>query len=500
MSHAKKIAQNAAWLMAATTAQKAIAFVAFTVIARLAGTSLTGQYFFAVSITSIFVTLADLGLTPVLIREMAADENKGRAVFARAMLAKAVLLPLAILASIAYAWLIGQWNPDSMPPDTFNAVIISALFVMAADATSVMWYGAIRGRRDLRFEAAGMFVGQILTAVIGISAAWLHYGVIGLVCGLAAGSVWNLLWSIYVVRKLALWPKNAKAFSLWTLFTYALPFALAGAFVKVYSYADSQVLQWVFGSVAVGQYAVAYKLTYALQFLPITFVAALYPGLAHAAQHDKGAIPGILKGSQRLMLISSVPMAALLSGLAPRFIERLYGPAFEGSILPLMVLPWVLIPIFLDFPVGSLLNSTHRAHQKTTAMGITMVINVLANLALVPSFGPVGAAWAGVISFWILFMIGWWYARKEMTLSWFGPLFLRGLGAAFAIWGAVILLTPIMTEAFAYLFGAAVSVTALFLFGLLTVNDVLVAWRWLKRKIIPTAEEEEDEEELHDKP
>ena len=499
MSHGKKIAENAAWLMVATTAQKAIAFVAFTVIARLAGTSLTGQYFFAVSITSIFVTFADLGLTPVLIREMAADENKGRAVFARAMLAKAILLPLTILAAIGYAWLIGQWRPDNMPPETFTAVIISAIFVMAADATSVMWYGAIRGRRDLRFEAAGMFVGQILTAVIGISAAWFHFGVIGLVTGLAAGSLWNLGWSISVVNRLGLWPKDNKEFTFKRLLWYAAPFALAGIFVKVYSYADSQVLQAVFGSVAVGQYAVAYKLTYALQFLPITFVAALYPGLAHAARHDKDAIPGILKGSQRLMLIASVPMTALLSALAPRLITRLYGPAFEGSILPLMVLPWVLIPIFLDFPVGSLLNSTHRAHQKTTAMGITMVVNVLANLALVPMYGPVGAAWAGVISFWLLFFIGWWYARREMALSWFGPLFLRGLGAAFASWGAIVLLTPIMTEAFAYLFGAAVSGAALFLFGLLTVPDVLIAWRWLKRKVIPNAEEEEDEA-LHDKP
>jgi O-antigen/teichoic acid export membrane protein len=493
MSHGKKIAENAAWLMVATTAQKAIAFVAFTIIARLAGTSLTGQYFFAVSITSIFVTFADLGLTPVLIREMAADEKRGRAVFSRAMLAKAILLPLTIAIAIGYAWMIGVRG------ETLDAVVISAIFVMAADATSVMWYGAVRGRRDLRFEAAGMFVGQILTAVIGIGAAWFHYGVIGLVTGLAAGSLWNLAWSVSVVRRLGLWPKNNGEFTFKKLFWYAVPFALAGIFVKIYSYADSQVLQAVFGSVAVGEYAVAYKLTYALQFLPITFVAALYPGLAHAAQHDKAAIPGILKGSQRLMLIASVPMTALLSSLAPRLIERLYGSAFAGSVAPLVILPWVLIPIFLDFPIGSLLNSTHRAHQKTTAMGITMVVNVLANLWLVPAYGPAGAAWAGVISFWLLFFIGWWFARKEMALAWFGPLFLRGLGAAFATWGAVVLLTPIMTEFFAYLFGVAIAVVALFLFGLLTVRDVLDAWRWAKRKVIPTAEEEEDEE-LHDKP
>jgi O-antigen/teichoic acid export membrane protein len=272
---------------------------------------------------------------------------------------------------------------------------------------------------------------------------------------------------------------------------------MAGIFVKIYSYVDSQVLNAVHGAVAVGQYAVAYKLTYALQFMPMVFVAALYPGLSHAAEHDKGAIPGIMKGSQRLMLIAAVPMTALLSALSGRLIYLLYGAKYAGSIPTLLVLPWVLIPIFLDFPIGSLLNSTRRAHLKTAAMGIAMVINVILNFILVPPYGPVGAAWAGVVSFWALFFVGWWFARKDMALSWFGPLFLRALGAALVIWSAIIYFIPPMTDIFAFVFAAAVALAALFLFGLLTTRDVLMAFTWLKRRVSPIPQEDT---ELHDKP
>lgn len=491
MSQAKSIAQNAAWLMIATTAQKAISFVTFTVIARLVDVAVTGEYFFAVSITSIFVTVADLGLTPVLIREMAADEKRGRAAFARAMMGKAVLLPLTAALAIGYAWIIGVRG------ETFTAVIISSLFVMAADATSVMWYGAIRGRRELRYEAAGMFMGQILTAFIGISAAYLGYGVIGLVCGLAVASLWNVGWSVYHAFRLGISPKGASQWSWRELATMALPFALAGIFVKIYSYVDSQILRVIHGSVAVGEYAVAYKLTYALQFVPMAFVAALYPGLSHAAQHDKASIPNILKGSQRLMLIASVPMSALLSALSGRLIDILYGAKYAGSVPTLMVLPWVLVPIFLDFPIGSLLNSTRRPHLKTAAMGIAMVINVILNFAWVPSMGPVGAAWAGVVSFWALFFIGWWYVRNDMSISWFGPLFLRGLAASLVTWAAVTYFTQPMTTIFAFVFAGAVALATLFLFNLLTVRDVLAAMTWLKRKIRPVPQEDMD---LHDKP
>lgn len=491
MSASRKIAQNAAWLMIATTAQKAISFVTFIVIARLVEVAVIGEYFFAISITSIFVTFADLGLTPVLIRELAADVKRGKAFLAKAMLAKAVLLPATALAAIGYAWLIGVRG------DTFLAVIIAACFVMAADATSALWYGAIRGKHELRFEAAGMFTGQILTAIVGISAAVLGFGVVGLVFGLAAASTWNVGWSVWHAYRLGLRPEGVAVWPWRRVATMALPFALAGIFVKIYSYVDSQILKIVHGSVAVGEYAAAYKLTYALQFMPMAFVAALYPGLAHAATHDRASIPGILRGSQRLMLIASVPMTALLSALAGRFILLLYGPRYEGSIPSLTVLPWVLIPIFLDFPIGSLLNATNRAHLKTAAMGIAMAVNVLLNLLLVPPLGPVGAAWAGVVSFWILFLVGWWYVRKDMTTDWFMPLFARAMAAAVAIWASVTWFSRPMTDVFALLFAGAAGLTALFLFRLLTVRDVLVAWDWMRKRVTPVPQEDMD---LHDKP
>lgn len=489
MSHAKKIAENAAWLVIANTAQKAVSFVAFTIIARLVGVEITGVYFFAVSITSIFVVFQDLGLTPVVIREMAADESRGRHVLGQALRLKFILIPVTVLATLAYAYFTG------ITGTTFLAIAM-ACYVMSADSIHLLWYGAIRGKRELRYEAAGMFVGQILTAIIGITAAYLGYGVMGLVFSLMVGSTWHVGWSISRALKLGLYPQKGSA-SLQRLFIAALPFGLAGIFVKIYSYVDSIMLQRMHGSVDVGEYAVAYKLTYALQFLPLAFVAALYPGMASAAEKDRAALPEILKGSLRLMLIAAVPLSALLSSLAYIIVPTLYGQQFDGSIAPLMILPWVLIPIFLDFPIGSLLNATHRAGKKTFAMGITMVVNVIANALLIPTMGPAGAAWAGVISFIVLFALGWWFARSEIDSVWLSRLLAQGLGAAILTWLAVHEMTPIMTPIFAIIFGGAVSIALLFVFRLLLVSDVLTAYKWLHRRIWPLPIEDES---LHDKP
>jgi O-antigen/teichoic acid export membrane protein len=162
--------------MAATFGQKIVSFLAFYVIARLVGPVVTGKYFYAVSVTSIFVVLADFGLTPVVIRELAANEEKGRSFLARALRIKAFLLPLAVVCSLGYILLASTLSGTGIEPDVFAAVVV-ACFVLMADSVSLIFYGALRGKRDLRFEAIGMLICQVTTAISSIIILRLGGGV-----------------------------------------------------------------------------------------------------------------------------------------------------------------------------------------------------------------------------------------------------------------------------------------------------------------------------------
>ncbi len=477
MSHGRTIARNAMWLLAATTGQKFIAFLTFTLVARLVGAEITGQFFYAISITSVFVVLTDLGMTPVVIREMAQDEESGRSVLRRAIYGKVSLIPIAILASVIYAWAVGV----SM---TLFLAVTLACFVMSADAVSLLWYGVIRGMRQLRFEAMGMFIGQALTAIVSVTLAFLGAGPIGLVFGLLCGSTWNVFWSIRHARRLCAVSAADGSWSARRLAKAALPFALAGIFVKVYSYADTLMLRQFFGEIAVGYYAVAYKLTYAFQFLPLAFVAALYPGMSAAhASSERETLRKIFTGSLRLMMIVSVPLSAGLSVFAPKIISLLYGRAFLASIVPFMIFPWVLIPIFLDFPIGSLLNATHRAGKKTTAMGITCAINVAANALLVPRFGPTGAAMAGVLSFWTLFFLGLIFVRRDLpSFAWTAWFLARGCAAAGIIWFLAQKFLLPMELYISLPFAVLLTLTVWLVFGLVRREDVRALRGFVKRE------------------
>lgn len=477
MTSGAKIAKNAAWLMGATTAQKLVAFVAFTLVARFLGAELTGVYFYSISITSIFVIFSELGITPVVIRAVAGAREDASRLLGAAFWLKLFLAPFAIIAALAYAVAFGA---DAM---TLTTVAIACV-VMTADTFHLVMYGALRGRQQLKPESFGMFVGQVLTAIVAIYAAWAGLGPVWLAVALLVGSTWNVVWAYHSMRQSDLSIGVPRRADYLTLIREATPFGIAGIAVKVYSYVDSLFIQRYYGPTHVGYYAVAYKLTYAIQFLPITFTAALYPALAAAsAAKNETELRKTFTGSLQLMAAIGFPVAAGLSALAPKIIPLFYGSAFDQSVTVMRILPWVLLPIFMDFPIGALLNASHRAHLKTTAMVSTMVINILLNALLVPLYGPVGAAWAGVGSFWMLFAIGAWFTRHDAG----GLLFAvtltgRGLVAAATSWVAWFVIGGPMPLLPAAVFGGAVAVVMAFLLGFVTVDDVLGAWAQFRRR------------------
>jgi O-antigen/teichoic acid export membrane protein len=128
-----------------------------------------------------------------------------------------------------------------------------------------------------------------------------------------------------------------------------------------------------------------------------------------------------------------VPIAFGIWAIAPDAVG-LAGDGYADAAPVLRVLIFVLIPIFLDFPVGSLLNAADKQSTKTAVMGVTMVINVVANAILIPMYGTMGAAFSAVISFFFLFFGGVYFVptilpsyRSGRLARVVGPIVLCGL-------------------------------------------------------------------------
>ena len=96
------------------------------------------------------------------------------------------------------------------------------------------------------------------------------------------------------------------------------------------------------------------------------------------------------------LMLAALPIAGGLFVLGPTIIIQIYGIQYAASITPLKILMGSMVFAFLSFPVGSLLNACNRQKTQTTIMGLTVVLNVLLNIALIPRFGVSGAAIAAL--------------------------------------------------------------------------------------------------------
>lgn len=434
------LAKNTALLTGASILQKAVAFIYFALIARMVGVESTGMYFLALAMVTTVAVFGDFGLTSVLIRDVAREQDRAKEFLKRMIGIKLLVIPVAVVMAIALPMALGYSNESTF-------LIRCAIPIMLADTLSLTFYGVLRGMQELRYESLGIFVGQSLTTIIG---ALVLFGIgpslPGLIVALIIGSTWNMGFS---------------AFQLWRRFGFdaflpswetivpilraAFPFFLAAIFVKVYSYVDSFTLKAVIGDSAVGLYSVAYKLTYSFQFLPLAFVGALYPKLASQSK-DPIALKKTFLDAQWYLALLVAPITFGIAALAPQIISLTYGSAYGGSVLPLIVLVFVLIPIFADFPVGSMLNATGKQFTKTAIMGVTMVVNIFSNFLLIPKFGVVGASIAGLLSFVTMFGIGAFFIQRQLHIApreWFDAVG-KFLIAGFCMGIVVFLLKPLM--------------------------------------------------------
>lgn len=475
---ARAVARQASLLMLASTAQKAIAFFAFTIAARVLGVDGVGTYFYVLSLSSLAGAWTDLGMTPIVIRAFAASEEAGWQAVRRAVVAKAVLVPLAAISALLYTRALLP-NGGAIVP-----LVVLALVVMAEDAFSLLGYGILRGRQRLERESLGMVLGQLLSSGALVAAVLLGFGVTGALLALLLGSAWHLGWSAFWVWRFGIGGWTGDSLSWRSLAREAVPFALAGLFVRIYSSVDALLLRQWQGEAVVGHYAVAYKLTYALQFLPLAFVAALYPALSAAhAREDEAALVHTSLGSWRFMAFLGFPLAAALSGFAPRLVTWVYGTAFTPAAPILSVLAWALPLLFLDFPVGSYLNATHQAGRKTLAMGVTMGVNAVANVLLIPVLGGVGAALAALLGYVALLGVGVWYARSVFFSATARQVMYRGVVLSAVLWSVIHWLLAPVPLIVALLVAPLIALALALGLSLVRVDDLRSAYTWGRRSL-----------------
>jgi len=400
MNSEKSVANNTSWFSIALIIQKIITFGYFAYVARIIGVESLGQYVFVLSFITIFALLIDIGTNHYLTREVARDNQSGQNLFSNIVGFKIFSSLIAVLVGLGLAILL-HYEMYIMQ------LLYIAFAIMIVESLVLSIYAVIRGFQNLRFEA----ITTVLVHSFILLTGWLvlqqtknvKYLLLVL---LGAHSLNALIGLIILKTKFNIGLHLKFNFGFWKkILPIVLPFALAAGFAKIYGAFDQIMLSKMSSELELGHYAVAYKLTFALQFIPMALIAPLYPALSKL-NANKDRLQFLFNKAFIYLLIVSLPIVALVSVFAQDIILLFYSVEYYASIIILQLFILSLPFLFLNFPIGSLLNATDQQKQQTINMGLALGLNIILNIIFIPIYEARGAAIGSSISTVFLFTLG----------------------------------------------------------------------------------------------
>jgi len=472
------IAKNTSYFTIALILQKIISLSYFTLYARALGPADLGQYYFAISVTSIFAIFIDFGLGNVITREIAKFPDKARAIISSVV---AVKLPLAILTTLLVIGWSNIWGYSELTKTLIYISIIS----MVLDSFTGAFYALARGFHNLKFESIASIIFQVIVLVFILFILNIGLGIKYLFITLSIASLFNFIFSLSIIRSkwkitpLPNWDKDL----IKKLFLIALPFGLYVIVQRFYTYFDSVLLFKLAGDRAVGLYQIPFKIIMALQFLPMALVAALYPALSSYWQNSKEKLALAFEQAITYCLIIAVPVSFGAVVLAEKIV-LLFKEQFTeaGGLLRISMLA---VPfMFLGFPVGALLNACDKQKRHTINMTITALVSAGLNLILIPHLGVIGACFTTLITSILMLVLGWVVIPKIMQFHWrknlavAGRIILAGLVMAISAFFIKNHLNPIITIVLA----AVIYIILLFILGSLKIKDLMMVINSFKDK------------------
>jgi O-antigen/teichoic acid export membrane protein len=159
---------------------------------------------------------------------------------------------------------------------------------------------------------------------------------------------------------------------------------------------DQYMMNMFIGAGPVGLYAVAVNLTNFLLKIPDAIGTVLFPRLAALSEREAHAATSRVCRLTLFLTASAGLAYACLGGLV---IRTLYGPRFEGSIRPMLLMLPGIVMMSLYLILTRNFTSRNRQGVNILAAAIALGTNVSLNCLLIPRWGVEGAAVSTGVSY-----------------------------------------------------------------------------------------------------
>lgn len=369
------------------------------------GSEAYGFYFAIFNLSYIFNIVLDLGITNFNTRNIAQHPKLIDKYLPGILSIKLLLLALYLLVTFSVGALLGY---------TSTQFYLLAWLCINQFLNSLILY--------LRSNFEGLLLFR-WDSVLSVLDRLLMIFICGFLLWAPRFSVFNFQFSIYhfvyaqtaaylltltialtvLIRKVGLRRLHFnKPFSLAVL-KQSLPFALLVLLMASYNRLDPVLLQRFspagMGNYNAGIYAGAFRLLDALTMIAYLVSVPLLPIFSRMTQMQASLATELRDTVWRmfsLVMVFAVTAACMLSSLDNEWMALLYDDHVEDYAAVFCIVVFCIIPIATTYVFGTLLTAAGRLRQLNCFAALTLLLNVLLNVLLIPTWGAVGSACAAL--------------------------------------------------------------------------------------------------------
>jgi O-antigen/teichoic acid export membrane protein len=387
-----KYFKNTGWLMFGKILSM---FVGFIIIRHL-GPGSFGDLSFADALTAIVAAVGTLGLDTFIIREIInhpakKDEILGTALGMR-MGINLILIPL----TVGIYLLLHSLSDKPGNPLTWVVFFLSlASLFKSFNIIDSYYQSQVKSKYVVQIQNICL----IFSSVIKVALILLHMPLIWFAVALTFDSL------LLAFGLVIMYHTHDLSFRSWTfssararsLLKQSFPLILSGIMILLYMKIDILMLKRN-GSIQVGIYGAAAKISEAWYFIPSAIITSVFPAIINARKTDFERYNKRLTNLYDLLVFISLPVAIIVAFFGNDITHLIYGNQYEGAGPMLSIHIWSGIFVFLGSASSQYLLAEGYTMISFYRTAAGAVINILLNLWLIPLYGGVGASVATLIA------------------------------------------------------------------------------------------------------
>lgn len=376
-------------------------------VVRSLGDAGYGEWSSLLAVVTLAGALCDLGFSQVAVRRAAA-EPASEAEWVGALLLLRFLLSLLALAACAMVTTVIATDADMR---TAGLVLSLTMLFGAPNALKAIFQ--LRVRNDALIVA--MTIHSVLWALGVVLVFVFDWDLVAL----AVAFTLSLALATFVQALLALrlgTVRLRRARDRWPeMIRVGVPIALGSLLILAYGRIDQVLVLVLRGAEEAGLYGSAYRIFDQAQFVAISVTTTAFPLLAAAFGTDRLRFRAVLEAAVSSLVAFTIGGLVFVLVYGQEFVVLLFGSEFADATPALQILLAALVPVSLGYVLGMLVVITERQRAFVVIALVGLVANVGLNLALIPVWGFLAAAWVTLLTEVLVLSLAWAAVRRHVA-------------------------------------------------------------------------------------